>query len=79
MECRQPDVLPTTRGNFLFIISGLYSYHSNKIHTHQDYYHFQLMESLFLFAVLTLGIKCNPINRTKMFNVLKRYWERSIE
>lgn len=79
MECWQPNVLPTTCGNFLFIISGLYGYHSNKIHTHQDYYHFQLMELLFLFAVLSLRIKRNPTNRTKMFNVLKCYCKRSIE
>lgn len=54
MQYRQQNVLPATRGNFLFIVSGLCSYHSDKIHTYQDYYHFQLMELLFLFVVLSL-------------------------
>lgn len=66
MESQQQNVLPRTGGNFFFIISGLYSYHSNEIHTHQDYYHFhQQMELLFLFVVLSLRIKCSPINRAE--------------
>lgn len=74
MEYGQQNILPTTCRNLLFIISGLYSYHSNKIHTHWDYYHFQqLIELLFLSVVLSLRIKCNPINSTEIFNVLQHY------
>ena len=74
MEYGQQNILPTTCRNFLFIISGLYSYHSNKIRIHWDYYHFQqLIELLFLYVVLSLRIKCNPINSTEIFNVLQYY------
>lgn len=39
---------PHNMQELLFIISGLYGYHSDKIHIHWDYYHFQqLMELLF--------------------------------
>lgn len=36
------------------------------------------MELLFLFVVLSLRRKCNPISGAEQFNVLKRYREGSI-
>lgn len=75
MEYWQQNVLLTTRRTFLYIISGLQCHHSNKIHIHPDYHHFQqLMELLFLLWFLSRRIKCNAISSSEICSVLKQPW-----